>query len=133
MRGPHRKLMYQLTTLSKTTRPLYRKSTIRRSSRPWMNTLMSFDSSGSISDLTKCVTKKREHAITSPPQSIPFNGINFIKTWIWSDNNHLTRKSYYDEMFKLFHDKRGRGNNPRFMEWFMRDEGERNCTYWGTF
>jgi hypothetical protein len=61
------------------------------------------------------------------------NGINLIKTWIWSDNNHLTRKSYYDEMFKLFHDKLGRGNNPRFMEWFMRAEGERNCTYWGTF
>jgi hypothetical protein len=61
------------------------------------------------------------------------NGINLIKTWIWSDNNHLTRKSYYDEMFKLFHDKRGRGNNPRFMEWYMRAEGERNCTYWGTF
>jgi hypothetical protein len=59
------------------------------------------------------------------------NGINLIKTWIWSDDNHLTKKSYYDEMFKLFHDKRG--HNPRFMEWFMRDAGEHNCSYWGAF
>jgi hypothetical protein len=61
------------------------------------------------------------------------NGINLIKTWVWSDNNHLTRKSYYDEMFKLFHDTLGPGNNPRFMEWFMRDVNKQNCTYWGTF
>jgi hypothetical protein len=59
------------------------------------------------------------------------NGINLIKTWIWGDNNHLTRKSYYEEMFQLFQEKLGR--NPRFMEWFMRGAGERNCSHWGTF
>jgi hypothetical protein len=66
---------------------------------------------------------------TTPVDAI--NGINLIKTWIWSDNNHLTRKSYYEEMFKLFQEKLGQ--NPRFMEWYMRGAGEKNCSYWGTF
>jgi hypothetical protein len=30
------------------------------------------------------------------------NGIHFCKTLKWSDNNHLTRKSYYDEIYPLF-------------------------------
>jgi hypothetical protein len=66
---------------------------------------------------------------TTPVDAI--NGINLIKTWIWSDNNHLTRKSYYEEMFRLFQEKLG--HNPRFMEWYMRGAGEKNCSYWGTF
>jgi hypothetical protein len=66
---------------------------------------------------------------TTPVDAI--NGINLIKTWIWSDNNHLTRKSYYEELFKLFQERRG--YNPNFMEWQMRGEGWQNCTYWGTF
>jgi hypothetical protein len=66
---------------------------------------------------------------TTPVDAI--NGINLIKTWIWSDNNHLTRKSYYEELFKLFQEKLG--HNPYFMEWYMRGAGEKNCSYWGTF
>jgi hypothetical protein len=66
---------------------------------------------------------------TTPVDSI--NGINLIKTSIWSDRNHLTRKSYYEEMFQMFQEKLGR--NPRFMEMFMRDAGERNCSHWGPF
>jgi hypothetical protein len=59
------------------------------------------------------------------------NGINLIKTWIWSDNNHLTRKSCYEEKFVMYKEKLG--HNPLRMEWFMRGVGEKNCYYWGTF
>jgi hypothetical protein len=76
-----------------------------------------------VEDATTCYNE------TTPVDAI--NGINLIKTWIWSDNNHVTRKSYYEEMFQMFQQKMGR--NPPFMEWFMRDAGEGNCAHWGPF
>jgi hypothetical protein len=33
---------------------------------------------------------------------VVFDGIHLAKHHLWSDNNHLTRKSYYEEMFNLF-------------------------------
>jgi hypothetical protein len=36
---------------------------------------------------------EEEHPIMSPP---PIDRINLIKSGIWSDKNHLIRKSYYD-------------------------------------
>jgi hypothetical protein len=80
-------------------------------------------------NLKSNVRRNVETANTCYNEATPvnaINGINLIKTWIWSDNNHLTRKSYYEEMFKLFQERLGR--NPRFMEWYMRGAGQTNCS-----
>lgn len=55
------------------------------------------------------------------------NGLNFTKTPAWSDNNHLTRKTYYEEMKQFFH------TTTLPMEWVMLILANANCSWWGPF
>eukprot|EP00980_Cylindrotheca_fusiformis_P020916 scaffold7942_cov111-Cylindrotheca_fusiformis.AAC.1 len=56
------------------------------------------------------------------------NGIELSKTHTWSDRNHLTRKSYYEEMFKL-----PGWEGIRYMELHMSEFARVNCSYWGSY
>lgn len=51
--------------------------------------------------------------------------LNFYATRRWSDNNHLTTKAYYDEMFATIAHLNGA------MEWGMTGPATANCSYWG--
>ena len=58
------------------------------------------------------------------------NGVKFTRTSNWSDNNHLTRKSYWEEIFPLF--------NPNAImppEWKMMGLAKKDekCLKWCTF
>eukprot|EP00980_Cylindrotheca_fusiformis_P015105 scaffold4166_cov95-Cylindrotheca_fusiformis.AAC.7 len=55
------------------------------------------------------------------------NGIDLSKTHTWSDRNHLTRKSYYEEMFKL-----PGWEGIRYMELHMSKFAREDCSHWGT-
>lgn len=54
-------------------------------------------------------------------------GIELTKHHVWSDNNHITRKSYYDHLWKCC-----ASSNYFFMEHNMRERAWSNCTHWGT-
>ncbi|KAL3934539.1 MAG: hypothetical protein SGBAC_009766 [Bacillariaceae sp.] len=56
------------------------------------------------------------------------NGIQLTKTHVWSDRNHLTRKSYYAEMFQL-----PGWSGVRNMEFHMESFGNQDCKHWGTY
>jgi len=76
------------------------------------------------------LTRKRDGGICDKKE-VDFeadNGIQLTKTHVWSDRNHLTRKSYYAEMFKL----PGWGG-ARYMENLMEKAGKKDCSYWGTY
>lgn len=57
------------------------------------------------------------------------HGIDLAKTHTWSDNNHFTTKSYYEEMFSTVEGFR----TANFMEVPMRDAARQNCSRWGTW
>jgi len=44
-------------------------------------------------------------------------------------SNHLTRKSYYEEMFETIDG----WDKVKFMETIMNPLGEQNCSHWGTY
>lgn len=52
----------------------------------------------------------------------------FLVSLLCLDRNHLTRKSYYDEMFQL-----PGWEGVRAMEFHMRQYGTKNCSYWGSY
>ena len=51
--------------------------------------------------------------------------LNFYATKRGSDNNHLTTKAYYDEMFANI------DHLNSAMEWGMMAPAKANCSYWG--
>eukprot|EP00980_Cylindrotheca_fusiformis_P023277 scaffold10313_cov138-Cylindrotheca_fusiformis.AAC.2 len=79
---------------------------------------------------TRVLSRKRDTGVCNEDE-IEFhdaNGIGLTKTHVWSDRNHLTRKSYYDEMFQL-----PGWEGIRAMEFHMSKFGAENCSYWGTY
>eukprot|EP00980_Cylindrotheca_fusiformis_P006806 scaffold1426_cov83-Cylindrotheca_fusiformis.AAC.8 len=78
----------------------------------------------------KVLSRKRDTGVCNEDE-IEFhdtNGIGLTKTHTWSDRNHLTRKSYYEEMFKL-----PGWEGIRAMEFHMSKFAKENCSYWGTY
>ena len=79
----------------------------------------------------RVLTRNRDQGVCNE-DNIDFksssNGLHLTKTHTWSDRNHLTRKSYYDEMFTLPGWKKYRA-----MEFLMKDYALKNCSYWGSY
>jgi hypothetical protein len=73
----------------------------------------------------------------SPTPVREFKGINFTKTAHWSDNNHICRKSYYDELWPKFEQHKAFTGKMRAPERIMTmdliaqdfPECERYCTH----
>ena len=82
----------------------------------------------------KTLTRHRDHILgVCEEDEIMFHdvasNIHLSKTHTWSDNNHFTRKSYYEEIFTTIDG----WDNTRYMEEKMKVMGIDNCSYWGTY
>eukprot|EP00980_Cylindrotheca_fusiformis_P015102 scaffold4166_cov95-Cylindrotheca_fusiformis.AAC.4 len=77
----------------------------------------------------RVLIRKRDTGVCNEDEiEFQANGIDLSKTHTWSDRNHLTRKSYYEEMFKL-----PGWEGIQDMEIHMSKFAREDCSSWGSY